>query len=1070
LIDFHGIILFPLKISNFIRLENIICPDFTFICLGLLLIFLGEVIELQIKTKTITIYDFFDMMRIMKICCFIFLLLASGDFAFGQYYSTGQDPASIRWKQINTEDFQIIFPQEYEEKAKYMAAIFQDLIQKEGKDLQHKPKKFSVVVHTRSATTNGMVAWAPKRMEVYNTSAPDNDAQLWIDHVSTHEYRHVLQIDKLEQGFTGFLNYVFGQQATMVVVGLYLPPWFLEGDAVCTETALSEAGRGRLPFFEQELRAQLLEKGNFSYDKAINGSYQDYIPNRYKLGYYLVGKARVHYGDELWAKTLDRVGKKPLGITSFSEGIKLGMKDKRDEVFAVLSEKQKQILAEGIQVESIDWEEVKEKNSMADGKQMLYYDSMKELQWEWNVQDAQLEFTKIKALANREPVYTNLRFPHLTEAGDLIVLKEGLSDAAYFLIIHENGEEEKLFVPGYDYNTGYDYRNGKLIWSEQKNHLRWEKADKSVVVIYDIPSKKRIRMKHENSLFAPAFSADGKQIVAVETDPLGDNHLLVLNGESLESEQRIDFGKDEFILSPKWDGSHSIVCILLNREGKQVLSIDLQSGKRTSLFTSGKQDISQIELSENYIFFTADYTGIDNLFAFDRSSQKVYQVTSSRFGARDLKVENNQLYYSDYTSDGYLPVKMDYQTDNWKEWKGNFEPFPLAESLSEQSGEQLQPDTTNLDRFEVKNYSKLTHLFNFHSWAPVFIDGLEEEADIGVSVATQNKLSTLLGTIGYRKEDGYDKGQFYANFSYEAWFPIIESKLTVGSKEATFWTLADRITPDQIDTVYVNRTMKQWGWENNISLPFDLSGGKYSTIITPKVTYSLAKLTNIDYTALNTTSHLGLGEYEFSDDNYSQEIVEYQLFAYNIAKMATRDVQYQWGQVFEFNYRHTPFGDSQLGETWSAASSLYFPGFFKHHGIKLYGGYQNRSSYDSRYSNMIKSPRGMSDIYGEDIYSARIDYALPLLYPDWNLGVLAYFKRVRLDAFVDYAREEGRFSSGDNLYSYKESFSSFGAEINADLHVLRFSSPVDLGIRVGYEDQTGNLFADFLLSISLTSY
>ncbi|WP_372754425.1 hypothetical protein [Labilibaculum sp.] len=1006
----------------------------------------------------------------MKICYLIFLLISGGNFAFGQYYSTGQDPASIHWKQIDTKDFQIIFPQQYEEKAKYMAAIFQDLLQKEGKDLQHRPKKFSVVVHTHSATSNGMVAWAPKRMEVYNTSAPDNDSQLWIDHVCSHEYRHILQMDKLEQGFTGFLNYAFGQQATIVVLGLYLPTWFLEGDAVCMETALGDAGRGRYPFFEQELRAQLLEKGSFSYDKAVNGSYEDFISNRYKLGYYLVGKAKTHYGNELWEKTLNHVGQKPLGITSFSDGIKMGMLGKRDDVFAALSEKQKDILAQGIQVEEIDWEQVKKDNQCADTKKMLYYDTMKELQWEWQVQDAKLDLTSKEAILNRESIYTNVRFPHENEVGDLIVLKEGLSDAAHFQIVHKNGEQEKLFVPGYDFNTGFDYQSGKLIWSEQKEHLRWEKADKSILVIYDTHTKKRIRIKNKNSLFAPAFSADGKKIVAVESDLLGDNDLIILNAENLESEQQIDFGKNEFVLSPKWDGNDQIVYVLLTKKGKEMYSLDIKSRKKTCLFSSGKYDISQIELSDKHIFFTAAYTGIDNIFAYDRSSKKLYQVTSSRFGARDLHVSKNKLYYSDYTSDGYLPVKTDYQTDEWKEWTGNFAPFPLAESLSEQLGEKLQPDTSNLDRFEVKKYSKTAHLFNFHSWAPVFIDGLEEEADIGVSVATQNKLSTLLGTIGYRKEEGYDKGQFYANFSYEAWFPIIESKLTVGSKEATFWTLADRILPSQVDTVYVNRTMRQWGWENSISFPFDLSAGKYSTSVTPKITYNLAKLDKIEYIALNTNSSMGLGEYDFADEDYSQKIMQYQLFAYRIAKMATRDVQYQWAQVFEFNYRHTPFGDAQLGETWSVASTLYFPGFYKHHGVKLYGGYQNRSSYDSNFSTIIRSPRGMSDIYGEDIYSSSIDYALPLFYPDWNLGPLVYCKRIRLDAFLDYAREEGRFSSGDNLYNYEEDYTSFGAEINADLHVLRFSSPVDLGIRVGYEDQTGNLFANLLLSISLSSY
>lgn len=1009
------------------------------------------------------------MMRFVKIYLVLFCLISNYGSAKAQYFSTGQDPASIQWKQINTNDFQIIFPEAYEEKAKYMAAIFQDLLLKGGKDLNHKPKKFSVVVHTHSATSNGMVAWAPKRMELYNTSSPDNDAQLWIDHVTTHEYRHVLQLDKLEQGFTRFLNYIFGQQSTIVVVGLYLPAWFLEGDAVCAETALSDAGRGRLPFFEQELRAQLIEKGNYSYDKAINGSYQDFATDRYKLGYYLVGKAKNHYGDELWEKTLNRVGRRPLGITSFADGIKKGMDAKRDAIFDSLSDKQKEILAEGIKVKDIDWEQVKEKNTRADGKLMLYYDTMKELQWEWKVQDAQLNLTKFEPLVNREEIYTNRRFPHVNESGEVIVLKEGLADAAYFEIIRKHRKQENVFVPGYDFNTGFDCKNGKLIWSESKEHLRWEKADKSVLVMYDTHLKKRSKIKYENSLFAPSFSASGNQIVAVETNKLGDNSLVIINTNSRLVEQRISIGKDEFILSPKWDKNNSIVYILLNKEGKQLVSFDLNSGNRTSLFSFGKHEISELEVTVDHIFFTASFTGIDNVFALDKLSGKIYQVTSSRFGARDPHVNNNQLYYSDYTSDGYLPVKTASQADNWKEWNGNYTAFPLAENLSEQLDEKLSPDTTNLDRFEVKNYSKLGHLFNFHSWAPMFIDGLEQESDIGVSVASQNKLSTLLTTVGYKKEQGYKNGQFYVNMSYQGLFPIFDSKLTVGNKESQFATLADRISPVQVDTILVHRTLKQWGWENSIRLPFDLSGGKYSTRITPKVTYSLIKLANMEYTPLVTTetNTLGIGIYDFGDKNFTQEIMEYQIFAYNIAKSAPRDVQFRWAQVLELNYRHTPFGDSKLGETWSAESYLYFPSFVKHHGIKLYGGYQNRSTYNSRFSNTIKSPRGMYDIYGEDIITTGIDYALPLFYPDWNMGPLAYFKRIKMNAFFDYGYQKGKDS---DMNLYKDAFTSFGAEFSTDLHVLRFSAPVDLGIRVGYEDQTSSMFANLLISFSLSSF
>jgi len=1013
------------------------------------------------------------MMRFVRICLVFFCLTSTSGLVKGQYFSTGQDPASISWKQINTSDFLIIFPSAYEEKAKYMAAIFQDLLEKGGKDMEHRPKKFSVVVHTHSATSNGMVAWAPKRMEIFNTSAPDNDSQLWIDHVSTHEYRHVIQIDKIEQGFTRVLNCIFGQQATMVVVGMYLPPWFLEGDAVCIETALSKSGRGRSPIFEQELRAQLLEKSSYSYDKAINGSYKNYATDRYKLGYYLVGKAREHYGDQLWEKTLTNVARKPFGITSFADGIKKGMNGKRDTVFNSLSEKQKEILAKGLKVDDIDWDEVKSKNTRADGKLMLYYDTMKELQWEYQVQDAQLKLTKFDQLSNREKYYTNKRYPHKTKNGDVITLKEGLADVAYFEIIRKDGQKDKLFVPGYNFNTGFDYSNGRLIWSERKDHLRWEKADKSVLVLYDIKLKDRSKIKHNNSLFAPAFSDDGKQIVVVEIDDIGDNHLVIINSENKLVELRISAKENEFILSPKWDGNKTIIYISLTQQGKQLVSLDLASGQKTSLFESVIQDISQLEVGEEYFFFTSNFTGIDNVFAYQKSNGKIYQVTSSRFGGRDPHVNGSDLYYSDYTSDGYLIVKAKLDTANWKEWEGEFYQFPLAEKLSDQLGEKLKPDTSNLDRFEVKNYSKLGHLFNFHSWAPVFIDGLEQEADIGVSVASQNKLSTFFTTVGYKKEEGYKNGQFYLNLSYQGMFPIIDSKLTVGKQEARFWTLADRISPSQKDTVLVDRSLRQWNWETSISLPFNLSGGKYSTKITPKVTYSLAKLVDVEYNALGTTqtNPLGFGTYNFDAESFTQEIMEYQLFAYNIVKMAPRDIQYQWAQILELNYRHTPFGDNDLGETYSAEAYLYFRGLSKHHGTKLYGAYQNRSSFESRFSNMIKSPRGMSNLYGKDIFTFGLDYAMSLAYPDWNLGPLAYIKRVKMNTFVDFGYQKGTFKDmNQDFFNYTDTFLTFGTELSTDLHVLRFSAPLDLGVRIGYENQTSNLFAELLVSFSLSAY
>ena len=54
----------------------------------------------------------------------LFVLFFSGDI-FAQFYSTGQDPISVKWKQINTSNFQIIFDQDFEEKAQEIANILE---------------------------------------------------------------------------------------------------------------------------------------------------------------------------------------------------------------------------------------------------------------------------------------------------------------------------------------------------------------------------------------------------------------------------------------------------------------------------------------------------------------------------------------------------------------------------------------------------------------------------------------------------------------------------------------------------------------------------------------------------------------------------------------------------------------------------------------------------------------------------------------------------------------------------------------------------------------------------------
>ena len=131
---------------------------------------------------------------------FIFLFIFFGYSVKAQFYSTGQDPASAKWEQINTDNIQIIFQKDYVLQAQKIANILEYYYQKAGNTLNHKPKKISIILHNQTIRSNGYVAWAPKRMELFTTPSPDHYPDPWLEHLCIHELRHVVQMDKLNQG------------------------------------------------------------------------------------------------------------------------------------------------------------------------------------------------------------------------------------------------------------------------------------------------------------------------------------------------------------------------------------------------------------------------------------------------------------------------------------------------------------------------------------------------------------------------------------------------------------------------------------------------------------------------------------------------------------------------------------------------------------------------------------------------------------------------------------------------------------------------------------------------------
>ncbi len=934
--------------------------------------------------------------RIILVFFFIVLLL-SNKILLAQYYDTGQDPFKLKWYQINTDNFQIIFPENSDKQAQQLANSLQHLYNRGSFTLNNKPKKIPVIVHNQSVLSNGQVAWAPKGMQIFTCPPQDIYAQDWIDQLATHEFRHVVQIDKLNHGFSKFLYHIFGQQAIGAVIGLYVPRWFLEGDAVCTETALSNSGRGRLPSFEKELKSQVLSKGIYSYRKAVFGSYKDFVPNYYKLGYQIVANSRRKYGTQIWSKALDNVAKRPFLVNPFPLSIK---------------------------------------KTTGYNYKKFYNQNLIELESFWREQQNELTFSDFSvANKNKKNKYINYDCPNFINDSVIIAEKTSLDNIKTFVSIDRKGNERLLFTPGIKINKDLSSAKNIIVWAEIKNDLRWSNKTYSEIKSYNINTKQQKIISRKTRLFSPVISPKAEKIAAVKVTAQNEYSIVVIDLISDKIIKEIKLAQNNFIITPAWNNNNEIlVCVLLSNKGKCIATVNTLNSSVRYLTKFSYDEISKPIFFKNYILFSAAYSGIDNIYAVDTLSKNIFQVTSSQYGASSPNVseDNDKIIYSDYTAQGKDIAVIKVDTSKWipvDKVKNNS--IKLYKYISKHENGAIDFNHDEDINFEIKKFSRFENIRNVHSWAPVFINFDNFELSPGLSILSQNKLSTAFIDFGYSYESNQTLGHYHLGVIYKGFFPVIDTKLKYGQKLDL---------DDNLNTIIVDDLSISAG----VNLPLNISRGKYYRRLQPLVKYDYFK------------------NFPHESDDYHRHTfngLSYGLYSYNIIKTSKKDIYPKWGQTLNLNYRNTSFDNKDSSSIFSVASVCYFPGLFNHHGLRIYGAFQKKTTNFFRYSDLIAYPRGYYNQFDDELYSVAFTYKFPVLYPDYDLSFLAYIKRVKLALFYDYA--QGKLNSKINYYK------STGIELTSDLHIFRFLIPLEFGIGCYYKPETNTFFNKILFSANL---
>ena len=171
--------------------------------------------------------------------------------ARAQFYLAGDDPGSVKWQYIHTPNYKVIYPKGLDSLAVVYARALETNRPRVALTAGYLPGqtywcKTPVVLHPYTPYSNGSVAWAPMRMDLYTMpEAYAPETLSWVWELAIHENRHVAQLQFGADGVLKPFTWLFGEAATGLFAGMYPSYWMAEGDAVAAETGLSEFGRGR---------------------------------------------------------------------------------------------------------------------------------------------------------------------------------------------------------------------------------------------------------------------------------------------------------------------------------------------------------------------------------------------------------------------------------------------------------------------------------------------------------------------------------------------------------------------------------------------------------------------------------------------------------------------------------------------------------------------------------------------------------------------------------------------------------------------------------------------------------
>jgi len=930
------------------------------------------------------------------------LLLFFAAPSYAQFFSNGADPAALKWYEIQTPAYRLIYPDGLDSLARECALSLEKYRLQLGNSSGYVPngmytKPLPVVLHPYTSYSNGNVAWAPRGMNLYTTpEAYSPESTPWLTELTIHEQRHVSQMQFYKERKFSVFNVLLGEMSTAAFCAIYGGQHFFEGDAVSAETSLTSFGRGRSADF-LEYYNMALDNGDWrDWYKWRYSSLKRYTPNYYRLGYVTTAGMRYLFDDPLFTKR-------------YYDNII----DAKGLPFCVLQKT------------------IKQKS----GKN--FADSFKDIQqaflddWRDNA-NARAPFTTAELVMKLPRRHTEYKGGVMVN-GSLYCIESGLTTATNLVKLSPQEGTDSLkrkYLRAFSSTTSklsYSKELGKIFWSEYRSDVRWDMRSYSQIWSMDIETGKSKLLTPHQRYFNP-FAYEDKLLVT-EYPVLGGSRIIVLNAKNGKALKEYNAPDGMQIVESVFIDGHILVSAISD-EGFGIFDADKHF---CPVFGPEAAKIKQLKVQGQKLLFVSDRNGSNELYSFDLKEGKTERLSSTKYGASEFIPGEGVFYFSSLSPDGRLIYKTS-SDDLFHQNVENEEPhhYKIADTLSEQEKELAQGKEKNTSETEIserKKYGKLGHLINFHSWAPIFFDfnnvakisgeTLYNIAGLGVTGLFQNELGTFYGIVGGKIGPDSNKKwkpSAHLHFTFTGWYPVIEGKLSFNDQGNSFYY---PIYYNKTDGRYIgmyeqsaNRPLLSGYLKTYI--PFNFSSGGWTRGIIPQLLFS------------GSNDYMSLSEYNKSlpdplvgqalSSTISYEINDPKILSKGTASLrgyiyrpiASSGIYPKWGIGFETGISSWLGLDKYYSPATYQYLYGYLPGIIPEHGIKITATAQQYIDKTKPYSLNIVSalPRGCKGIALN--YSLQtlftIDYAMALLPLDWSgLGPLAYVRNLELIPHFDYA-------------------------------------------------------------------